>query len=300
LPAGKRIPVALKTGTTGGIGTVSRSAGRFDLYPHAPWEGHASGLMQPMWCSTCQQDVPPPETSGNGGKLRCGKCKQELAGEMAPAKIAPVAPRLTDDWELEAELRGVERLVNSLKSGGIERGDVTVRRDAPMQSYAHPTQEVAGSWHADRVLEPAANRPIEQENQRPKSHLLAWLILSIGLATFACGAVLLGWSFAGERDDLWPLGLPLALIGQAGLIIGLVLQLDGLWQSNRRTAETLSQLDGELSRVRHATTLLTTTKNASAQSFYAHMAEGANPQLLLADLKGQLDLLAQQMGSQRR
>jgi hypothetical protein len=99
---------------------------------------------------------------------------------------------------------------------------------------------------------------------------------------------------------LWPIGLPLALIGQAGLIIGLVLQLDGLWQSNRQTAETLSELDGELSRVRHATTLLTTTKNASAQSFYAHMAEGASPQLLLADLKGQLDLLAQQMASQRK
>jgi hypothetical protein len=52
--------------------------------------------------------------------------------------------------------------------------------------------------------------------------------------------------------------------------------------------------------VRHATTLLTTTKNASAQSFYAHMAEGASPQLLLADLKGQLDLLAQQMASQKK
>jgi hypothetical protein len=136
--------------------------------------------------------------------------------------------------------------------------------------------------------------------QRPKSHLIAWSILSLGLATFACGAVLLGWSFAAERDDLWPLGLPLALIGQAGLIIGLVLQLDGLWQSNRHTAQTLSQLDGELSRVRHATTLLSTSRTAPAQSFYAHMAEGASPQLLLADLKGQLDLLAQQMSSQRR
>jgi hypothetical protein len=111
--------------------------------------------------------------------------------------------------------------------------------------------------------------------------------------------VLLGWSFAADRADLWPLGLPLALIGQAGLIVGLVLQLDGLWHSNRLTADSLTALDGELSRVRHATTLLTTTKNSSAQSFYAHMAEGASPQLLLADLKGQMDLLAQQLAARR-
>ena len=122
----------------------------------------------------------------------------------------------------------------------------------------------------------------------------------LGLATFACGAVLLGWSLVAERADLWPLGLPLALAGQAGLLVGLVLQLEGLWQSNHQTSRSLTQLDDELSRVRHATTLLTTSKNASSQSFYAHMAEGASPQLLLADLKGQLDLLAQQMAAKRR
>ena len=125
-------------------------------------------------------------------------------------------------------------------------------------------------------------------------------MLALGLALFACGAVLLGWSFAAGRSDLWPIGLPLALGGQAGLIVGLVLQLEGLWQSNRRTEKTLGDLDDELGRVRHATTLLSTSKSASGQSFYAHMAEGASPQLLLADLKGQLDLLAQQMASGRR
>ena len=57
---------------------------------------------------------------------------------------------------------------------------------------------------------------------------MAWAILSLGLAVFACGAVLLGWSLIGERDDLWPIGMPLAILGQAGSILGLILQLDGL------------------------------------------------------------------------
>jgi hypothetical protein len=57
----------------------------------------------------------------------------------------------------------------------------------------------------------------------------------------------------------------------------------------------LSALDGELKNVRQATTLLSSTQAGGAQSFYLHLAEGASPQLLLADLKGQMDLLAQQM-----
>ena len=135
--------------------------------------------------------------------------------------------------------------------------------------------------------------------ERPKSHLMAWTILSVGLATFACGAVLLVWSVVGQREDLWPVGMPLALVGQAGLVLGLILQLDGLWQTSRKTAETLTELDGELARVRQATTVLSTSRTAAGQSFYAHMAQGAAPQLLLADLKGQLDLLAQQMAERR-
>lgn len=228
--------------------------------------------------------------------MRCGKCGQVLAEDAANGSTSPVrqlTPRLTDDWELDADLRGVERLLGTLKATGQPLQVAAFTGAAglasePASVRQHAAHEDNAGWHAAATA------------ARPQSHSVAWCFLAFGLATFACGAVLLGWSFAAERDDLWPLGLPLALVGQAGLILGLVLQLDGLWQSNRQTSQSLTQLDDELSRIRHATTLLTTTKNASAQSFYAHMAEGASPQLLLADLKGQLDLLAQQMASQRR
>jgi hypothetical protein len=191
-------------------------------------------------------------------------------------------PLSEEDWTLEAEFRGVQRLIGAMKGNGAAECAAQTGHDAsPLIARTkrgdHDTSEVAGM-------------------DRPKGNFFAWSILSLGLAVFACGAVLLGWAVVAQREDLWPVGMPLAVIGQAGLLLGLILQLDGLWHSSRKTASALSQLDGELTRVRQATTLLSTSRSSAGQSFYAHLAEGASPHLLLCDLKGQLDLLAQQMG----
>ena len=43
-----------------------------------------------------------------------------------------------------------------------------------------------------------------------------------------CGGCLLTWAHYGARPDLWPLGLPIAIVGQVVLLIGLVLHLDAL------------------------------------------------------------------------
>ncbi len=246
--------------------------------------------LRRMWCSTCQQDVPGAASPAGGG-LRCTLCGQAASGAAAPGgqlDQAALARLLGDlpadeDWALEAELRGMRRMLGSL-------------RPAPSPAALHAPHAAPPTWHV-----PAAppQPPTKLADARPQSHSAAWIVLSLGLAVFACGLVLLGWSFAAQREDLWPIGMPLALVGQAGLIVGLVLQLDGLWQTNRKTASALSQLDGELASVRQATTLLTTGQASGGQSFYVHMAAGASPQLLLADLKGQLDLLAQQLANRK-
>jgi hypothetical protein len=247
--------------------------------------------------------------------MRCGKCGDGLESDVQPtaraaesvvggapvamasaadtaslAKILRSAPLGEEDWALEAELRGVQRLLSSLKS----------RPGGGSQSVAlHASHRKPGKWHTTEVeATPAEDVRPHIIATQPRGNMAAWLILSLGLAVFACGGVLLGWSILGQRDDLWPVGMPLALIGQAALIVGLILQLDGLSHSTRKTTEALSELDGELKNVRQATTLLSSSHAGGAQSFYLHLAEGASPQLLLADLKGQMDLLAQQMARQ--
>jgi hypothetical protein len=45
---------------------------------------------------------------------------------------------------------------------------------------------------------------------------------------------------------------------------------------------------------------MSSTHSTHGQSFYAHMAEGASPHLLLADVKGQLDVIAMRLAQTRR
>jgi hypothetical protein len=214
------------------------------------------------------------------------------ADNAALERVLRSSPLADEDWALEAELRGVQRLLGSLKS----------RPGAGQQPMAaHPPHGAPATWQTPAGETAATHHSITSRKNvvtQPRGHTASWLILSLGLAVFACGGVLLGWSILCQREDLWPVGMPLALLGQAALIVGLVLQLDGLSHSTRKATEALSELDGELKNVRQATTLLSTSHTGGAQSFYLHLAEGASPQLLLADLKGQMDLLAQHMSRQ--
>jgi len=217
----------------------------------------------------------------------------ELPEPKAPLPDLHLPPRPLelDHWDLEPQVRAAERL------------RTTLRQEAPPESVAavHGPHSQLEGWHVPAPSARSISLPTRENRQSSapakaeKSGLLAWTCLSLGMMALACGGVLVGWSLVEERPDLWSLGLPLAVVGQGALVIGLLLQLDGLWQSSKKTEETLTQLDDKLHDLTHTTTMLGTTRSTPAQSFYVHMAEKASPHLLLADLKGQLDLLAEQL-----
>ncbi|WP_425618527.1 hypothetical protein NA78x_002235 [Anatilimnocola sp. NA78] len=258
-----------------------------------------------MWCAKCQQDVPAVVPGDRSSGLRCIRCQSPFASASydipIPAGIEPLSilpeqatiesllqpPMPQADWQLEAELRYVERLAMAWKQAPPVTESVALPGELPADETNGHSRE--------------KNHHANSAGDAPKLRFagLAWSALSIGVMCFVCGGVLLGWSAVSGRQSLWSLGLPLTLLGQAGLILGLVLQLESLWQTNRATSHTLDQLDGELNELRHSTTLLTQSHSNPSQSFYLHMAEGASPHLLLADLKGQLDLLSQQMSKRR-
>jgi hypothetical protein len=272
-----------------------------------------------MWCKHCRQDVPG--VAAANGRTCCIRCQSPLGGEDvlqptahthgvasiaahgvdlagtdkpdATAARAQQAPPIDwDQWDIDAEL-------GSLQSRRRRRIDAPLANARPIPV---PRQH-APHFSTRGLAQPPAAVRVEQ--RRPPSRMrgaatfLAWTILSVGMMAFLCGGVLLGWSFVDGRSELWNLGMPITVVGQVALLLGLVLQLERIWQDSRYAATKLEAVDEQLHDLKNATSLLGATHGTASQSFYSHMAEGANPELLLADLKGQLDLLAVRM-SQRR
>jgi hypothetical protein len=75
-------------------------------------------------------------------------------------------------------------------------------------------------------------------------------------------------------------------------LVGLVWQIERIWRNSRFAVQKLRELDTQLRQLEQTTSMLGMTHGSASQAFYSHMADGANPHMLLADLKGQIDLLA--------
>ena len=130
---------------------------------------------------------------------------------------------------------------------------------------------------------------------RPKTSLIAWLMTAMGLMGFACGGVLVSWSLWSDRGELWNLGLPIALGGQSLLALGLLLQLDRVWRASHLNSDQLGEFNTRLSTLRHDTSQLSRRSPGEVGAFYSHLSQSASPHVLVADLKGQLDMLQREM-----
>jgi hypothetical protein len=107
------------------------------------------------------------------------------------------------------ELAAVDRLLANLHDDNDPFE--LPHRDATASSAASPALL---TWS----LQPLPALPTES----PHEGALAWLFLTAGLIALACGGTMLVWSVPMGREDLWSLGLPLALGGQGAIIFGLI------------------------------------------------------------------------------
>ncbi|MEX2118306.1 MAG: hypothetical protein WD847_01745 [Pirellulales bacterium] len=155
----------------------------------------------------------PKPSAGAETPLCCLRCGTPLRGEAAtpdcdsqPAAdgFSTASPLLElDGWELEEQLRHVERVLAGPAgaSSGLPATGLRADGAKPHVTPCRPGLLVT---------------------------LLAWIGLAAGLATLACGSVLSTWGVVAARDDLWRIGMPVALIGQFALLAGLVLHSAGL------------------------------------------------------------------------
>ena len=256
-----------------------------------------------MWCKHCQQDVPGlPKADQTLGCVRCGTPLDAQGPPAAPEqKTADSAQLATgpdqegtdatrpqretppyDDWELDEQLRHIERvlthaeLLSEQSRGGVSR---LARVDQPHGSSFK------------RHLRPAEPRSRSRRAINSSAGAAAtWAALLLGTMAFFCGGILLAWSMFAGRDELWTVGLPIALGGQIALLTGLVMQLDRIFHDNRDTSAKLERVDARLDQLTDRTPL-NIVGHSPGDVVFSHFADDTAPELL-RDLKNQLDSLA--------
>jgi hypothetical protein len=132
-----------------------------------------------------------------------------------------------------SDLDAVERLLTSLER---ELPDPFILPKRPATAEREETQVAAPALQA-WAMQPLPNMP----SAEARSGFLAWLFLAGGLMAFACGAVMLGWSVVEGRDDLWSLGIPLALGGQGAIIFGLLGLVEAAGQRQKAITTALEE-----------------------------------------------------------
>jgi hypothetical protein len=205
-------------------------------------------------------------------------------------------PPRYDPWELEQQLRHIERLLR------IDRPEQARPSPEPEQAWARLDASHSGppGWHYPEAARTKAARK-RAARARPRESwlpLLTWSVLALGLMASAFGGVLLVWATVAGRNELWTIGMPVGLAGQIVLVIGLILQLDRLWHDSRYASEKLEHFDEQLHSLNKTTSLLGTSPGTASRPIQPHVVGGAHPQTLLADLKTRLDLLALQLGQE--
>ncbi|UUO08248.1 hypothetical protein M4951_07980 [Blastopirellula sp. J2-11] len=237
-----------------------------------------------MWCEHCRQDVTAI-AAADDARIVCGRCQKTL--EAKPE--APPSLRI-DSMRLQEDLQTIDRIVAMMGRDAAP--------DRKLTPNSPPLPRETTPREAERPRSPAA--PSQRKLKGLRTPIFSWLATSAGSITLVCGLVLLGWAMFDPRPVLATVGLPLALLGLAGMLVGLVFQLDSVSQHNRRLHRHLLAVEDELEDLKTTTKLASSSHASPGQNFYLHMAEGASPHVLLADVKGQLDLLATQMAGDRR
>lgn len=113
-------------------------------------------------------------------------------------------------------------------------------------------------------------------------------LLLMGVSMFTAGAILIAMSFRNDGQQLWNIGAPLAMAGQGLFLVGLILQLDILWQQGNDTKSTLQRLDRY---VASDTAMAAKSQEKNSNDTGAGRADAPQTERFLAELKHRLDMI---------
>ena len=264
-----------------------------------------------MWCSTCKQDVPGISSQETPGTLCCARCGRTAFenGDVKPSEDGDTStdPQVSDwlgedvsywnnqpasdlpyEWELKDDVYASQRLRRNLCSAW-QTGSTAHTHDPPAAAAAWLTTTATRLAPTTLVTAPVADPVTERATK-----FVSWSVVYLGLIALICGAALTAWAYLAGRGELWVVGIPTAVLGQIGLVFGLILQLDGLWHSHQRSSQSFALLDHRISDLRQTTTMLNPPHpQAYPTPHYPPLSSGNMP----GDLRHEIERLSSRVAS---
>ena len=108
---------------------------------------------------------------------------------------------------------------------------------------------------------------------------------------------MLAWATAFGLPQSWRWGLTMTITAEGMLILGLAWMAVRLWRNSRRVNQQLEGVADQLQEFERLTGALAGSRMSSSQHYYDHFSQAASPDMLVANLRGQVDQLASRLAS---
>lgn len=267
-----------------------------------------------MWCRHCQQDVPAVARSAEG-PLICPRCDEDFdpvcstASGFAQACAHPAdtgvsldsvasKPDLTPPINLlerEETHRRLRRIGRRLRTA--YRHDSNYGTAPPPRNWGPEALATSAGVERLQTVRRCSSRAAAESSSPTVASRLIGLLLVAGVVGFVGGAGLLVWAAAFQMSGPWQWGMTATLGAEGALILGLTWMAGRLWRNSRRLNHQLEGVEGQLHDIERLTGSLASSRMSCSQHYYDHFNQGASSQMLLANLRGQVEQLAERMAA---
>ena len=203
------------------------------------------GLLCPQCGSRCfsadssdcgtQREAPhasvgdPNLALGQAGRVRSApddpRPSSAPEGPTAGEADSPSTSSQATWWNLEARLRDLRFALDSALPPELDSalpledisGGNTTRKARPDRAHDH----IAAVHWARHGRRRAVDGP-DDRRENAESAAVLWVALALGLTSFVCGSILLGWSLVLKTAVLGFYGVPMSAVGLAFLLVAAI------------------------------------------------------------------------------
>jgi hypothetical protein len=211
--------------------------------------------------------------------------------EMFDAPREEAKPRPMDPLEVATSRERMARIERKLRATDFTAGRTPLHFT---ETLLAPPMAVPQS-QLNEMSRRAARRSFSDRHSG--ASWLLGMMLAIGVCGLAAGALWMIWAAVLGQGQHWQWGMTTLLISEGTLIVGLLSMAARLWNNGRRVNRQLQGLDAELHQIHRTTGELVGSRLSTSQHYYHHVNQGLSPHLLVANLRGQVDQLAERMAT---